>query len=506
MNAPTRRRFLRGLGGTAIALPYLPSLAREARAAAARHPRRFIFVFISNGESIQNWYPQGPQPWKQLDTSVREAPLAGPEAISTVLGTSLAPFKSKLLLLRGLDMTNADGHHPEVPLAAYGFDKKPRRVSIDQLMAYSPSVYPTPPPLGQPRSLHLLIKGWQDGTYVSTTKDGAAVPAEIDVNKSWNNAFGNFIDPMSPGADLETKRKALRLGVMDRVRGDYQKLKAGPRLGAEDRARLDSHLGFLNDLSARLQQTPAAVKGCARPEQPPKLGQGSQTDESTLPTLTKTNIDLLVAAIKCDRTRVATLELCPETDLRTFSFLAGGAIGGHHSLSHDNPGGGTVRANYGRAHAWYADQVAYLLGRLNEVEDPVSGTTYLDNSIVYFGNSCGCSDGDAHEHASFPVLLAGSGGGYLRTGRYVDYRAVTTANGQDQGLRPYYNATNRKPNNRDIIGRPYNSLLISLMQAMGMQPSEWETGGQPGFGYYDDNINGQYNVSDGQKELPWLRG
>ena len=51
-----RRRLLMGMG-SALALPWLPSLQSEANAADPAVPRRFIFVFSANGQYPGNWWP-----------------------------------------------------------------------------------------------------------------------------------------------------------------------------------------------------------------------------------------------------------------------------------------------------------------------------------------------------------------------------------------------------------------------------------------------------------------
>ena len=137
------------------------------------------------------------------------------------------------------------------------------------------------------------------------------------------------------------------------------------------------------------------------------------------------------------------------------------------------------------------------------IEDPTTGATYLDNSIVYWGNEDGCNNGDAHHQMGMPVLLAGSAGGYFKTGRYIDYRTI---DGNDQGtpvLYPYDGKPSPFPPDRELKGRPYNSLLISLMESMGLAPEDYQAPGQLGFGNYSDNYQDQYSVADGQKALPF---
>ena len=95
-----------------------------------------------------------------------------------------------------------------------------------------------------------------------------------------------------------------------------------------------------------------------------------------------------------------------------------------------------------------------------------NGTTYLDNSIVFWGNELGMN----HLNYSMPTLLAGSGGGYLNTGRYIDYIDWNR------------NVRFSQENGMVIEGIPYNRLLNTLLQAFGLQPSDYEAAAGEGYG------------------------
>ena len=69
-------------------------------------------------------------------------------------------------------------------------------------------------------------------------------------------------------------------------------------------------------------------------------------------------------------------------------------------------------------------QFAYLIGKLKSV--PEGDGTLLDNCMVTYGS--GNSDGNRHTHHDLPVLLAGKGGGSLKTGRHVRYTRETPLN------------------------------------------------------------------------------
>src|SRR5262249_10587940 len=64
----------------------------------------------------------------------------------------------------------------------------------------------------------------------------------------------------------------------------------------------------------------------------------------------------------------------------------------------------------------YVKQFALFLDKLRRVKDP-DGKTLLDNSMIVYGS--GNADGNRHTHHNLPLVLAGGGGGALKTGRYV---------------------------------------------------------------------------------------
>jgi hypothetical protein len=497
-----RRRFMLGVGG-ALTLPLLPSLLGESKSHASpvanASPKRFIFVFTANGQKPRNWYPTTPRRWTTLSATqhVREASLAGTGGISRVLGPELDRFRSKLLLLRGLDLISpiGRGHCVSGPLSAQRVNPA---VTIDQVLAYSSKVYPLGPPV---RSINLLIKdSFQASPAASYTDVGGSlqpVMSETHPSVAFARLFGTFAATQDP---RDQAREALRFSVMERIRSDYDTVRQSSRLGSEDRKRLTAHVEHLADLEARIKAGRTG-RACARPDAPQDLDDAVTTN---LPALTTMNIDLLVAAIKCDRTRVATLQLCPGTDLRTFAFLPEGPFDNHHNLSHTPPE--YANEKLAIVNHWYAKQFADLLAKLDVIEDPVTNTTYLDNTIIYWGNEDTCSDGDTHNRLGFPALLAG-GTWYFKTGRYVDYRHVSGTGDEEIGERALYgdpsNPT-QQPVGWPIVGRPYHSLLISIMAAMGLAPEDYERDGNKGFGDYSGNVYGQYSIADGQKPLPFL--
>jgi hypothetical protein len=481
MTMPTRRMVLRGLGGAALALPFLPSLQGESQAAVPAMPKRFVYVSISCGEQPQNWWPEFPFTFSERPGEVREAPLSqvsGQGGINRVLGPEFDPFLDKLLFLRGLGLIGPaqGGHNPSAPLS--GYRVQGGGPTIDQILAYSDAVYPTPPPV---RSIHMMTKmGFQAEAGLSIGTDMSAVLADSTPSVSWQRLFGTFV-PDDPKAIL---RRDLEMGVLDRVRGQYDRIVNHPRLSSDDRQRLTAHAELIHDLQQRILATGL---NCSPPDEPLTP---SMDDDVGLAQVTDLNIQLLTAGLACDRTRVGVLQLCVGTDLRF----------NHHGWSHDSKFTQQATDELASIHRGYTAELAQLLAALDAVvEDPVSGETLLDNTLVLFSNEDGVA-WDVHEGGAMPALLAG-GRFYLNTGRYIDYRQYDMVNGQPQYkefIHPAYGPLNGGM--LDYRGRVFNSLLLNILEAMG------ESLPTDGFGDLTENIDNQYDEAGMRQPLPYLTG
>jgi hypothetical protein len=382
-----------------------------------------------------------------------------------------------MIFTRGLGMIgeHTGGHNPSAPLNGR---RTGTGVTLDQILAKSSSVYPDAPAL---RSLHLMAKlDFQAEAALSVAEEGN-VFADAAPSVSWQRLFGGFV-PDDPAALL---RRDLELAVLDRARGQYDRLVKHPRLSSEDKARLTQHAELVHDLQQRILATGAACTPPGEPTDP------AMSEEVGLDEVAKINIDLLTAALACDRTRVAVLQLCVGTDLRV----------NHHGVSHDSKFVEASQDEFAAIHRHYTDQLAELLTALDGVvEDPTTGTTLLDNTCVFFSNEDGVCQ-DVHEGMAMPAVIAGGCGGYFDTGRFVDYRPLQVVDGQEVGEKfnhPAYGAVG--PEFGDWRGRVYNSLLLSIMEAMG------ETPPADGIGDYSNNIDGMFDEAEMRKPLPHLGG
>ena len=66
-------------------------------------------------------------------------------------------------------------------------------------------------------------------------------------------------------------------------------------------------------------------------------------------------------------------------------------------------------------------QLAYVLNRMKSIQEPDG--TLLDNTMLVYGG--GISDPNRHNHDNLPILIAGKGGGTMKTGRHIEYKNGT---------------------------------------------------------------------------------
>jgi hypothetical protein len=540
LDQSSRRLFLRGAGGLLVALPFLESaLPREARAAATPRPKRFFAVKSYSTQNIRDWYPSralsgytlrqyggdetGGGNGKNDGTLALSQPLAessgrhsngtsytgtfapladfAANGVSRILGTGFSPHLSKMLLLRGLDFLPDTNHNDGGMLGNYAGGSISEEASnmaefatIDQVLAYSDKVYPTVPAGG--RSLHL--SPGRSNTF-SYTHDGdpSGPISQVIADTNPRAVFDRLFASIDPGMMPEPNPN---LRLVDRVIADYRSTRDGGKLSAADRDVLERHMNFLSELQTRLGA--GGTASCTPPAEP-TAGQPQGVDVAQLRNSYRAMIDLAVAAIQCDLTRVVTLDV-----YKAIGKVAGTDQGFEHSCASCE--GNPNPTDWHRAahdwdqmdqrekvvtiNEWIAREIVLpIIEKLDVTE--ADGQTYLDNSLVFWGNELGMN----HLNYSIPTLLAGSLGGHFETGRYIDYidwnRSVKFS--QHNGM--------------VIEGVPYNRLLVSILQGFGLVPSDYER--TPGQGYGEARTLGKpsdafavdYDASQIGNPLPGLR-
>jgi hypothetical protein len=305
----------------------------------------------------------------------------------------------------------SDGHMRGITVALtadqirpQGFDHDPHifavsRATLDQYIAKHPQFYSDGPP--QYRSLELGMSGavlHDYGTWNSVSHNGpdSINPPQRDPHKLFEQLFS-----VKPDLAEITRRTS----VLDVVAEDARQLKA--RLGKRDRDRLEEHLSHINEIERRLKVTRAA---CVTPAGP----AGTFAGETTV--LEKLDVmgDILVAALRCDVTRVFTILFTTGASL--LQMNAAGEINGAgaHQL-HDACHGGEREVITAFTKLNFT-AYAKLLDKLSAEQD-VNGQTLLDSSLILGTSEYG--EGFTHSNKEHPFIFAGRAGGRLDTGWHV---------------------------------------------------------------------------------------
>jgi hypothetical protein len=131
--------------------------------------------------------------------------------------------------------------------------------------------------------------------------------------------------------------------------------------------------------------------------------------------------DMMVLAFQTDLTRVATFMFANDGSNRPYRFLE--IPEGHHDLSHhgNDP---EKHAKLRKINRFHIEQFAYMLEKMKNTQE--GDGCLLDNVMVVYGG--GISDGNRHNHDDLPVLVAGKGGGTIKTGRHIVYPNNTPMN------------------------------------------------------------------------------
>jgi hypothetical protein len=187
------------------------------------------------------------------------------------------------------------------------------------------------------------------------------------------------------------------------------------RLGAKDQRKLDEYLSSVREVEQRIAAA-ARTSEQKLPDYPAPSGIPQDYAEHI-----RLMYDLVVLAFQGDLARVSTFVVANEGSNRPYPFI--GVPDGHHDLSHH----GNDKAKQEKIrqiNRFHVTHLAYFLEKLAATSD--GERSLLDNSMILYGSGLG--DGNAHNHDNLPIVLAGGGGGTIRSGRHLKLEKETPLN------------------------------------------------------------------------------
>ncbi len=404
----TRRSFLRGAGGIAVALPFLESIG-PARAGGAAAPLRYLQFMHVQGTLVNEWAPSGP---------------ANAMVLSNIL-SPLEPVRDRIVVVSRCDNPSANdyGVNGHVNSGRTVFTCAPNSgnsdladgPSIDQVIADRLAA-PTPY-----KSLQFGVGGPDIGEYQALYAGPQdPVPLDGDPRQIFDQLFSDLETGPATQPTAVQRLRARRASVLDAVLGELDGMMT--RASSTDRQTLERHADKIRELELQIGNEGEAGVGCSVPviDLPPGYvpNDGGQDNVSS-----RAFIDLMVMALACDMARVGTLQYTNYHGPH-YPWLAEDVPGAYpewHSMVHDIPNMGDP--NVPRAvYRWYMEEYAYLLQQLAETPD--GDGSLLDNMLVMSVSELG--DAAAHGTSSLPIVLAGGLGGQLQTGRHVDLGGART--------------------------------------------------------------------------------
>lgn len=398
-----------------MALPALEALRCSpvsAASGASGSPIRTAFIYVPNGAQQDAWFPSGAGKAFQLSSTMRP----------------LEALREKIQVIAGLDHQHAEagpdgaGDHARAN-ATFLTGMRARKTSssnihvgqsIDQLIAQSVG--------HQTRYASLEL------TCDSIRKSGrcdSGYSCAYQYNVSWRtpvtpmtpepnprNVFERLFGDQDPqGNGQQQLRTREQKSILDFVLEDAKHLRA--ELGTSDGHKLDEYMSGIRDVEQRIERLETFPTG--------KLADFDAIDQllpDAIPQDYAEHIDvmfeLLALAFQTDTTRVATLMLAHDGSNRSFPEL--GIQEGHHNLTHRQEEQ-YARDRVAQIDVFYISRLAKFLERLRNTQES-DGETLLDHSMIVYGS--GIADANRHTHDNLPLILAGSGGGGLNSGRYVD--------------------------------------------------------------------------------------
>jgi len=401
----SRRSALKGMmNGAAVVVgvplldAFLDGNGQALAATGAPVPVRFGTWFWGLGVNPNRWFPSNPG--KDYDLKPELEPIKAFQNKISILGNfnimldgapNLPHVSGGAAIRTGMALTAERG------LPGESFD-----VTIGDLIGTRSRF----------RSLEISSSG-DPRNSLSGRGGGNLNPSEVSPAALYQRLFGlGFKDPNSASFTPDPQVIARR-SVLSSVTEQRQALERS--VGAADRQKLDQYYTSVRQLENQLDvelTKPAPLESCVVPR--PVADRQVNAEIENVMQNHELMTDLLVMALACDQTRVFNMMF--NNGASSLSRI--GSTTTHHQLTHeevlDNRLGYQPNATYFLTkimEAW-----VYFVGALDKVKE--GDRTLLDNSMVFAHSETEFAK--FHTIDNIPMMLAGSAGGRLKSGIYVD--------------------------------------------------------------------------------------
>ena len=467
-----RRHFLKGVAGASLAAPFLSSLApRMARAAdTATGPQRLVIFYTNNGCITNRWFPA-------VENGAIDA--------AALTGKTLAPLGDlahKLLFPRGLAMFPRGTINGYFDPHDQGMGSKLTGAPIDPAgshWATGPSLDHTVAAMVNPgatpesRSPPLVLSVGNAFANVKGIVSYKAAQTPFSPETNPKNVYSKLTGLFTTGGTAADYMVTQGNSILDCVRGDLQTLSS-MNMSAADKQSLNAWMALLRDTEKTVVSAACtAANATALGVDTTTVNGAAGRDAATA--FTKGGdmmINLIALTMMCDANRVMILQW---PGFAKFTWDGMTHEFDHHGLSHRNGsaavGGACVTGVIDMLHqidTWYTGRYSKLVHLIDSIKE--GERTMLDNSMVMWLPEL--ADGNAHNNNNLPIVIAGSGGGYLKQGQSInlDTRELKTGNSEASCVSGTDIGFGTGTNTGNV---PLNKLHVTLMNALGRRLPGW---------------------------------
>lgn len=398
-----RREFTRNAGMLTLFSPFISLF--DASVARAQNietgPAKYLFIFTANGTDPGLWDPQ-----------------RGADSMTGPLGGSAG---RDITLLNQYDSFGTAASHGAIGgLTANGYVFGAQ--SLDFFVA---SDLRSRGIITQVPNVHLGGTG-NPGLGFDFHLGGLQTP-QFSLSEAFTSIFDGVAAPAptpEPGEPVATGpseaeiRLLRRQSILDRVVGDIGQLRSS--LGSLEREKLDVHIESIQQLELRIRGQLIAASG-ETPEEP--VNQGPVLDfvqpvscdrPGNLPgglqpvENSAVHLDLAIAAMACDITRVAHVEFGHHQSCNV--DLPGSQGDWHNDFMHSS----SDRSRLVVLERWLADRYVETIQKLKSTPAPDGNGSLYDQTFFMWVREMG--DAVVHAGNNMPFVISGGAGGYLRGG------------------------------------------------------------------------------------------
>ena len=410
MPSTSRRTFLRGLGGAALALPWLESNVAAKAVSAA--PKRMAHFYVPIGVVRRGFFPGEADhviPKGNLGNVMKSLGKQNPKFFAKPLEEltptiePLQPHKSKINLITGMDRVFQQGTDVHAQCAScYLSSAKPYTVkgtawpldrTLDHLVADQ---------IGRQtpfRTLEFSCNSHRDNKEsiyfdnISWYGIGHVAPSIRDPRQMYHRLFST--------KEVDQSREITSL-VLEDARSMQREL------GYADRQKFAEYFESIRAIERQMQ----------RLEKKAELAQVDfdEPAEAHLPRGEYIRLmgDLMVVALQAGLTNVATFMVGPERWDTPYKFEGlFDSPRSHHQMSHNQT---KMIDDLLKVDRFHMEQFAYLVSKMDAIEE-AGGTTLLDNTLFTYGSGLG--DGSTHQYNDLPIIVAG-GGQRVKSGLHIN--------------------------------------------------------------------------------------